>query len=142
MLIFSLVYTRIIKLRMFSEIVQKIKQVYSNSKYPGVNKVLKMRKILGILLGVCFLLSVTAAAVSEAPFDGKIGYNNHNDCKKKIDNHNDCKKKIDNHNDGKKKYFMEGHWGYKRVKHNKDKHHQTFWYRNEGYWIPGYYYWK
>ncbi len=131
MLIFSLVYIRIIKLRMFSEIVQKIKQGYSNSKYPGVNKVLKMRKILGILLGVCFLLSVTAAAVSAAPFDGKIGCNNHNDGKKKFDNHY-----------GKKKYFMKGHWGYKRVKHNKDKHHQTFWYRNEGYWVPGYYYWK
>ena len=110
---------------------------------------LKMKKILGILLAFCFVMSVTAAAVSAAPFDGKNVYNNHNDGKKIYDNH-DGKKKYDNHNDkkkydnhdGKKKYQMKGHWGYKKVKHNKDKHHKSFWYSNDRYWIPAYWYWK
>ena len=90
-----------------------------------------MKKMLGILLAFCFVMSVTAAAVSAAPNDGKIGYNNHNDGKNKYDNHY-----------GKKKYQMKGHWGYKKVKHNKDKKHKSFWFSNERYWIPGYWYWK
>jgi len=129
---------------------------------------LKMKKILGILLAFCFIMSVTAAAVSaSAPGvpngknkydnhinDGKNKYDNHiNDGKNKYDNHiNDGKNKYDNHiNDGKnkygnhygkKKYQMKGHWGYKQVKHNKDKNHKSFWYSNERYWIPSYWYWK
>lgn len=109
-----------------------------------------MKKILGILLAFCFVLSVTAAAVSAAPnYDGKNGYNNHNDSKNKYDNH-DGKNKYDNHDGknkydnhyGKKKYFMKGHWGYKKVKHNKDKKHKSFWFSNLRYWIPGYWYWR
>ncbi|MDR7664507.1 hypothetical protein RG963_01655 [Methanosarcina sp. Z-7115] len=110
---------------------------------------LKMKKILGILLAFCFVMSVTAAAVSAAPFDSKNVYNNHNDGNKKYDNH-DGNKKYDNHDGnkkydnhyGKKKYQMKGHWGYKKVKHNKDKHHKSFWYSNDRYWIPAYWYWK
>jgi hypothetical protein len=110
---------------------------------------LKMKKILGILLAFCFLMSVTVSAVSAASNDGKIVYNNQNDGKKidnnnngkKIDNNNNGKK-IDNNNNGKKKYFMQGHWGYKKVRHNKDKNHKSFWYSNEKYWIPGYWHWK
>jgi hypothetical protein len=61
---------------------------------------LKMKKIISILLGVCFLLSVTAAVVSAAPnFYDMNSYDNHNDGKNKYDNH-----------DGKKKYFMQSHW--------------------------------
>ncbi len=112
---------------------------------------MKMKKILGILLALCFVLSVTAAAVSAAPqygnkdkygdkdkyggkdkYDGKDKYNDKN-------KYND--KKYDNHY-GKKKHFMKGHWGYKKVKHNKDKKHKSFWFSNERYWIPGYWFWK
>jgi hypothetical protein len=111
---------------------------------------LKMKKTLGILLAVCFVLSVTAAAVSAAPnLDGKKGYNSYNDGKNKYNNH-DGKNKYDNHDGknkydnhyGKKKHFMQGHWGYKKVKHNKDRYHKLLWYTNERYWIPGYWYWK
>jgi hypothetical protein len=129
----------------------------------GINKVLKMRKILGILLAFCFVMSVTVAAVSAAPNDGKNNYNNNNG--KKIDNNNGKNnynnnngknnynnnngknnynnnngKNNYNNNNGKKKYFMQGKWGYKKVKHNKDKNHKSFWYTNEKYWIPGYWY--
>lgn len=108
-----------------------------------------MRKILGILLALCFVLSVTVAAVSAAPDSYKSGdrnkYNDDHkyDGKNKYnDNHKyDNKNKYDNHY-SKKKYFMKGHWGYKKVKHNKDKKHKSFWFSNERYWIPGYWYWK
>ena len=107
-----------------------------------------MKKILGILLALCFVLSVTVAAVSAAPSDGKNGYNNH-DGKNKYDNH-DGKNKYDNHygknkydnHYGKKKYHMKGHWGYKHIRHNKDRYHKSVWYSNERYWIPAYWYWK
>lgn len=53
---------------------------------------LKMKKILGIFLAVCFVLSVTAAATSAAPYTdgrkqgnhGKNTFNNYD--KKKFDN--------------------------------------------------------
>ncbi len=120
---------------------------------------LKMKQILGILLAFCFVMSVTAAAVSAAPNDGRNGYNNHNDDKKIYDNH-DGKNVYNNHNDGKnkydnnkgkknygnhygqKKYQMKGHWGYKKVRHNKDRYHKSFWYSNDRYWIPAYWFWK
>ncbi len=106
---------------------------------------MKMRKILGILLALCFVLSVTVAAVSATQnnvknnYDGKQKY----DAKNKYDSKDkyDSKNKYDNHN-GKKKYFMKGHWGYKKVKHNKDSKHKSLWYTSEKYWIPGYWYWK
>jgi hypothetical protein len=110
---------------------------------------LKMKKILGILLAVCFLMSVTVAAVSAAPnYTDKNRYDNH-DGKNRYDNH-DGKNRYDNHNDkknygnhyGQKKYQMKGHWGYKKVRHNKDRHHKSFWYSNDRYWIPAYWYWK
>jgi uncharacterized protein YxeA len=116
---------------------------------------LKMKKILGIFLAVCFVVSVTAAAVSAAPIyndknnnhdknnydnhNGKNNYDNHNG-KNNYDNHYG-KNNYDNHY-GKKKYFMQGHWGYQKVRHNKDKHHKSFWYTNDRYWIPSYWYWK
>ena len=92
---------------------------------------LNMKKILGILLAFCFVLSVTAAAASAAP------YENHND-KKKYDNHDD-KKKYDNH-DGQKKHYKQGYWGHKKVRHNPDRHHKSYWYTNDRYWFPGYWY--
>ena len=45
---------------------------------------LKMKKILGILLAFCFVLSVTAAAASAAPNDGSNGYKANNDGKNNI----------------------------------------------------------
>ena len=107
-----------------------------------------MKKILGILLALCFVMSVTAAAVNASAPGVPNGKNNFpgnhiNDGKNNFpSNHiNDGKNKYDNHY-GKKKYQMKGHWGYKKVKHNKDRNHKFFWYSNERYWIPAYWYWK
>jgi Spy/CpxP family protein refolding chaperone len=87
---------------------------------------LKMKKTLGILLAVCFVLSVTAAAVSAAPYGYKY----------------DGKNRFDNHDDKKHKYFNLGHWGHKKVKHYKDRFHKYFWYSYERYWISGYWSWE
>ncbi|WP_292388597.1 hypothetical protein, partial [Methanosarcina sp. UBA5] len=95
---------------------------------------LKMKKILGILLAFCFVLSVTAAAASAAPdnnrYNDKNKYNDnnkyndkhkYNDNNKYNDKHKyDNKNKYNDNHYGKKKYQMKGHWGYKKVKHNKD----------------------
>jgi Ni/Co efflux regulator RcnB len=107
---------------------------------------LKMKKILGILLALCFVLSVTAAAASAAPYgkngpkynDGKKNYDNH-DGKKNYDNH-DGKKNYGNHY-GKTKHYKKGYWGHKKVRHNPDRHHKSYWYTNERYWFPGFWYW-
>jgi len=115
---------------------------------------MKVKKILGILLALCFVLSVTAAAVSAAPvndkYDGKQKYDSKQkydgkqkyDAKNKYDSKNNYNDKKYDNNYGKKKYFMQGHWGHKKVKHNKDKKHKSFWYTFDKYWIPGYWYWK
>jgi hypothetical protein len=65
---------------------------------------MQMKKILGILLAVCFLMSVTAAAVSACP-----------------DGHKDCKEKHEEHH--------KGHWEHKQVHHHhhKDKFHNQDW---------------
>ena len=97
---------------------------------------LKMKKTLGILLAVCFVLSVTAAAVSAAPY----GYNKY-DGKHKFDNH-DSKKWFDHYDSKKHKHFNPGHWGHKKVKHYKDKFHRYFWYSYEKYWISNYWSWE
>jgi hypothetical protein len=52
---------------------------------------LKIKKTLAILLAVCFVLAVTAAAVSAAPNDpndGKKMYDHHDE--KKFEDHNNC----------------------------------------------------
>jgi hypothetical protein len=94
---------------------------------------LKIKKILSIMLGVCFLLSVTASAVSAAPFSN-AGFNNHN---VGFDNHKNDFNKFDNH---KNKHYKPGHWGYKKTRHGKDRYHKSFWYSNDKFWTPGYWY--
>lgn len=77
---------------------------------------LKMKKIIGVFLGVCFLLSVTTATVNAAPYGYKY------DSNKKLDNHYGKKwfdnhhgnKWFDNHHGKKYKHFNSGHWGYKK----------------------------
>ncbi len=115
-----------------------------------------MKKILGILLALCFVMSVTAAAASAAPNDGKNGYN-HNDGKNNNngnhnvnngnhngnDNHNGNGNQYNNGNHyGQKKYYKQGYWGHKKVRHNPDRNHKSYWYSNDRYWFPGYWYWR
>lgn len=110
-----------------------------------------MKKILGILLALCFVVSVTAAAASAAPNDGRNGPNGpkNNDDKRISDNH-DGKKNYDNHDGkknygnhyGQKKFYKKGYWGYKKVRHHPDRHHKFYWYTNDRCWFPGYWYWR
>jgi len=75
-----------------------------------------MKKILGILLALCFVVSVTAAAASANQNNGPK-FDNHNNGPKfdnhkpKFDNH---KPKFDNHN---KRHHHPAHWENKRVGH-------------------------
>jgi hypothetical protein len=111
---------------------------------------LKMKRTLGILLALCFVMSVTAAAVSAAPnFNNKNGYNNHNDGKNIYNNHggqNNYGNHYGQNNYGnhygqnKGKHFKQGYWGYKHTRHNKDRYHKSFWYSNDKYWFHGYWY--
>ncbi len=96
---------------------------------------LKIKKTLGILLAVCFVLSVTAAAVSAAPYGFKY------DGKQRFDNH-DGKKWFDNHDNKKHKHFIQGHWEYKKVEYYKDRFHEYFSYVYEKYWISSYWSWE
>ena len=81
----------------------------------------KMKKILGILLALCFVLSVTAAAASangndEPKFgDHKPKFGDH---KQKFGDH---KQKFDRYNKGK---WIPGHYETKVVKKVVYKHHQ------------------
>jgi hypothetical protein len=117
-------------------------------------KMLNIKKILGILLAVCFVLSVTAAAVSAAPRDGPRDgiqkYNN--DGKNRFDNGHNGKNKYDNHDNkknygnqyGQKKYkhFKPGYWGYKNVRHHPDRYHKYFWFVRERCWFPSGWHWN
>ncbi len=110
-----------------------------------------MKKILGILLAVCFVLSVTAAAVSAAPGDGYRKYNNDRDGKNRFDNGHDGRNKYDNHDNKKNygnhygqkkhKHFRPGHWGYKQARHNPDRYHKNYWFTNYRCWFPSEWYW-
>ena len=84
-----------------------------------------MKKILGILLALCFVVSVTAAAASANQNNGPK-FDNHNNGPKfdnhnngpKFDNHkpkfDNHKPKFDNHN---KRHHHPAHWENKRVGH-------------------------
>ena len=74
---------------------------------------LKMKKILGILLALCFVLSVTAGAASA------YGDNDHSDKDKKYDDHH---KKYDDHHKKFKKVWIRGHFETKIVKKVVFKH--------------------
>lgn len=83
-----------------------------------------MKKTLGILLAVCFLLSVTAAAVSAekvAPVTPKP-----------VPTKSDYKP-IKNDDNNKPKH-TKGHWCIKKTKHDKDKDHKFVWYTNDKVW--------
>jgi len=83
-----------------------------------------MKKILGILLALCFVVSVTAAAASANQNNGPK-FDNHNNGPKfdnhkpKFDNHkpkfDNHKPKFDNHN--KRHHHHPAHWENKRVGH-------------------------
>jgi hypothetical protein len=96
------------------------------NKYCGVEK-MQMKRILGILLALCFLMSVTAAAVSADPVmkigdDKKTGDKKIGDDKKMGDDKKtgDDKKREDdkkrNDEKFKHKHFFKGHWETKLVK--------------------------
>jgi hypothetical protein len=70
----------------------------------------KMKRILGILLAVCFLMSVTVAAVSAEPL--KIG----GEHGKKIGDKDDRDKM-------KRGHFEKGHFEWKLVNEYKKIHH-------------------
>ena len=105
------------------------------------------------MLGVCFLLSVTASAVSAAPFSNagfnnhNVGFDNHKNDFNKFNNHRNDFNKINNHRNDfnkfdnhKNKHYKPGHWGYKKTRHGKDRYHKSFWYSNDKFWTPGYWY--
>lgn len=96
-----------------------------------------MKKIIGIFLAVCFVLSVTAAAAS-------AGYDN-NYKKDKKDNYKKYDKK-----DGKdkkyKKNWVKGHSEKKKVKYYQKKwvgfrYIQVVYYKIIMIWIPGFWSW-
>jgi Ni/Co efflux regulator RcnB len=98
---------------------------------------MQMKRILGILLALCFLMSVTAAAVSAgaAPaYDkGKISENGHNQI--------DEKDKKDKDQRDKDKFKQSGHWEIIKVKHVEWKHgekHVYFTFKKV--WIPAHHF--
>jgi Ni/Co efflux regulator RcnB len=102
----------------------------------------KMKKILGILLALCFVLSVTAGAASANGNDrSKFGDHKQkfDDHKQKFDGHKqkfgDYKQKFDRYNKGK---WVPGHYEVKIVKKVVYKHHKKFVIVEKiKVWIPG-----
>jgi hypothetical protein len=92
---------------------------------------MQMKKILGILLALCFLMSVTAAAVSAEPNQKFISSKKTGD--KSFGNKDDNKfgNKDDNKFGNKDR---RGHWMFKKSRHNKDKHHKFVWFTNDRVW--------
>ena len=111
---------------------------------------MQMKKILGILLAFCFLMSVTVAAVSAAGNVPVINNNHGNSMNKPVTTNpgnpmnNQMNKggynKNGYNNKGfdkfghKKGYHTKGHWMFKKTRHNKDGHHKSYWYTNDKYW--------
>jgi hypothetical protein len=106
-----------------------------------------MKKILGILLGVCFLMSVTAATVcadANSVNNYKPGpVNNY----KPGPVNNYKPGPVNNYKPGKKPFFKQtthkkmhkaGYWGYETFWHNKDKNHKSRWFTKERHYFPGY----
>ena len=114
---------------------------------------MQMKKILGILLGVCFLMSVTVAAVSAGDVYGKdgrdkfgfdkfgrdkFGFDKHGFDKfgydrKGFDRDGYNRKGFDKFGHKKGKH-TKGHWEFKKTRHNKDNHHKFVWYTNDRVW--------
>jgi uncharacterized protein YxeA len=80
-----------------------------------------MKRILGILLAVCFLMSVTAAAVGACENNNKCGDENH--FNKFEEKHKEDHFKNNNefrfNEHGKKKHFHPGHWENERRGHRE-----------------------
>lgn len=97
-----------------------------------------MKKIIGIFLAVCFVLSVTAAAAS-------AGYDN-NYKKDKKDNYKKYDKKDGKDNKKYKKNWVKGHSEKKKVKYYQKKwvgfrYIQVVYYKIIMIWIPGFWSW-
>jgi hypothetical protein len=115
---------------------------------------MQMKKILGILLAVCFLMSVTVAAVSAAGSDVPNVAGTHAQGTTTIPNGKQPGIKNNggrpdnnvgqpgnkgnygkgNYGKGNYGYHTKGHWMYKKTRHNKDRHHKSYWYTNDKYW--------
>jgi len=76
---------------------------------------MEMKKILGILLAVCFLMSVTAAAVSAGVPDAKYNGNKDKKDDKKDDKKKDDGKKWGDDRNKKVEFKWKCHTEYKRV---------------------------
>ena len=105
-----------------------------------------MKKILGILLALCFVLSVTAASAAASGNHDVVDHNKKHDDRndKKFDNHRDGKKfndKKDRHdNRGKwnRGKWIAGHYEKKVVKTVVYKHHQKIVIKKViKVWVPG-----
>src|SRR5664279_2387915 len=105
---------------------------------------MQMKRILGILLALCFLMSVTAASVSAGAADQKV------DDHQKVNDHQkvDGKKKEDdkarkNRDDKKRhddRFKPKGHWEIIKVKHVAWKHgHKFVWFTVKKVWVSNHY---
>jgi opacity protein-like surface antigen len=118
---------------------------------------MQMKKILGVLLAVCFLMSVTAAAVSAVPenriFDkygfDQHGFNKDNRDKFGFDKDGHDKNGYDRNGRDKDGYdrngrdkdghykgqkHTKGHWIIHHTKHHHDKNHRFDWFSNDKVW--------
>ena len=121
---------------------------------------MQMKRILGILLALCFLMSVTAASVSAGAADQKVDdhqkVNDHQkvDDKKKEDDkarkdrddkaRKDRDDKARKNRDDKKRhddrFKPKGHWEIIKVKHVAWKHgHKFVWFTVKKVWVSNHY---
>src|SRR5664280_997371 len=121
---------------------------------------MQMKRILGILLALCFLMSVTAASVSAGAADQKVDdhqkVNDHQkvDGKKKEDDkarkdrddkaRKDRDDKARKNRDDKKRhddrFKPKGHWEIIKVKHVAWKHgHKFVWFTVKKVWVSNHY---
>src|SRR5664279_5316738 len=121
---------------------------------------MQMKRILGILLALCFLMSVTAASVSAGAADQKVDdhqkVNDHQkvDDKKKEDDKarkdRDDKAKKDRDDKARKdrddkkrhddRFKPKGHWEIIKVKHVAWKHgHKFVWFTVKKVWVSNHY---
>jgi len=119
----------------------------------------KIDKALAIFLAVCFVMSVTAAAVcadanpvnnyKPVSNPGNNPGNNYKPVSNPGNNYRPGNNPGNNYRPGEKPFFKQtihkkmhkaGYWGYKTVWHNKDKKHKNRWFTKERYYFPSYYY--
>ena len=98
-----------------------------------------MKKILGILLALCFVLSVTAASAAASDNNNFGDHGKKNNDRDKFNDKKDVKKfndKKDRHNNRGK--WIAGHYEKKVVKHVVYKHHQKIVIKKViKVWVPG-----